>query len=143
MRLRRRIEDRRKGASAAEMAVVLPTLMLIVLGCVDFGRAAYYHIAIDNAARAAAGYAIMNSYTSDTAASWESQVQQAARNEMAQQTGYDSSRLTTEVTVNIEGNGLRRVRVVATYSSFETVFNWPGIPSSLDLRCGVTMYAIR
>src|SRR5437868_5776563 len=52
----------RGGAAATELALVLPLLILLALGCVDFGRYAYYSIAVQNAARTAAEYAIMNPY---------------------------------------------------------------------------------
>ena len=45
--------NKRSGASAAELAIILPVLLLIVFACIDFGRAFYHSIAIDNAARAA------------------------------------------------------------------------------------------
>src|SRR5437763_1088523 len=37
---------RRSGVAAVEMAVVLPTLLLVTLGCVDFARLAYAYITI-------------------------------------------------------------------------------------------------
>ena len=56
----------RRGAAAVELAMILPVLMTIVLGCVDFGRFAYNYIAVTNAARAGASYAIMNNYSPTT-----------------------------------------------------------------------------
>jgi Flp pilus assembly protein TadG len=44
--------DRRRGASATELAIILPLFITIVLSCVDFGRFAYTYIAVSNAARA-------------------------------------------------------------------------------------------
>jgi Flp pilus assembly protein TadG len=45
---------RRRGAAAAELAMILPLMLILVLGCVDFGRFAYSYIAVTNAARAGA-----------------------------------------------------------------------------------------
>ena len=42
----------RRGVTAVEFALILPLLMTIVLGCVDYGRFAYDYIAVTNAARA-------------------------------------------------------------------------------------------
>jgi hypothetical protein len=59
------------------------------------------------------------------------------------QTGCDPSALTTTTTVTIETSGLRQVRVEATYTSFQTLVSWPGIPSSPTLRSVVVMRAVR
>jgi Flp pilus assembly protein TadG len=134
---------RRRGAAAAELALILPVLMLIVLICVDFGRFAYHQIAVNNAARAGAEYAIMNPYLSSGSTTWQAAVQSTAQAELANQTNCDPTDLTTTTTVTIESSGLRRVRVVASYSSFQTVVPWPGIPSSTTLTSSVEMWAIR
>ena len=42
------------GQSLVEFALVAPLLTLLFLGAVDLTRAFYYHIALDNASRAAA-----------------------------------------------------------------------------------------
>lgn len=134
---------RRRGASAAELAFILPVLMLIVLGCVDFGRFAYHQVAVTNAARAGAGYAVMNPFLAGGRATWEAKVQEAARNEMANQTGSSPSKLTTTVEQVVDASGQRRVRVVAIYSSFETAVSWPGVPGRTTLRGEVVMPVIR
>ena len=85
---------RRRGVTAVEFALILPLLMTIVLGCVDYGRFAYDYIAVTNAARAGASYAIMNNYSPSTLATWQTGVRQAARDEMALQSGYVSGNLT-------------------------------------------------
>ena len=43
----RSVTRRRRGAAAAELAILLPVLVTIVLGCVDFGRFVYNYIAVD------------------------------------------------------------------------------------------------
>jgi Flp pilus assembly protein TadG len=134
---------RRNGASAVEFGIVLPVLMLLALGCVDFGRFAYHHIAVQNAARAGAEYAIMNPYTSGGQNAWLTQVQQNARDEMANQSDVDTSLLTTTTTVTVEQSGLRRVRVAAQYTGFTTLVAWPGIPSAPTLHGTVEMRLIR
>src|SRR5438034_6510408 len=97
MRIRRSV-DRRSGrpaVAAVELAILLPVLVLIVLGCIDFGRFAYNYIAVTNAARAGAAYGMMNNYTSSTLSNWTGNnnanpttgITQAARHEMTNQAG--------------------------------------------------------
>ena len=42
---------RRRGSAILEFALVLPPLLMMVLLCIDFGRIAYYYIAVTNVAR--------------------------------------------------------------------------------------------
>ena len=53
------------GASLVEMGLVFPVFLLLLLGCVDFGRAYYLAIEVAGAAQAAAVYVSKN--PSDTA----------------------------------------------------------------------------
>jgi hypothetical protein len=110
---------------------------------VDFGRFAYHHIAVTNATRAGAEYAITHPYLVADSAAWQAAVQTTARDELTNQTDCTPANLTTTTTVTIENSGRRRVRVVATYSSFQTIVSWPGIPSSTPLTATVEMWAIR
>ena len=42
---------RERGAAAVEMAIILPVLLLVIGGIVDFGRAFYYSVVTTSAAR--------------------------------------------------------------------------------------------
>jgi Flp pilus assembly protein TadG len=46
-----------EGQSLVELGVLIPLLLIIVLGAIDFGRAYYAYISVTNAARAGAQYA--------------------------------------------------------------------------------------
>ncbi len=133
----------RPGTSALELAFVLPLLLVLALGCVDFGRFAYHQIAVTNATRAGGEYAIMHPYTPSTQTVWAAEVQSRARAELTGQTGCDPANLVTTTTPTNEGNGLHRVRVEATYTQFQTLIPWPGIPTSVTLRGSVVMRMIR
>ena len=63
-----------RGAAAVEMAIVLPLLLLVVGGLVDFGRAYYLNSVIANASREGARMVAM-SYTTAQA---DARVTQAA-----------------------------------------------------------------
>ena len=55
-----------RGAAAVEMAIVLPLLLLVIGGLVDFGRAFYLNAVITNASREGARMVAMN-YSTATA----------------------------------------------------------------------------
>ncbi len=48
------------GASLVELAIVLPFLLLLALGAIDFGRAYYLSIEVTNAAKAGAQFGAAN-----------------------------------------------------------------------------------
>ena len=55
-------KPRDSGAAVVEMAITLPVLILLIMGCIDFGRFACVWIAVTNAARAGAGVGIVSRY---------------------------------------------------------------------------------
>jgi Flp pilus assembly protein TadG len=132
----------RRAAAAVEFAIVLPLLMTFFLGATDFGRVSYSTIAIANAARSGAAFASMNPVDPVTLGAWTAGVNQAVVDELSQSTAFDPSKLVVGITRVTESGGLRRVEVQVTYP-FETIVNWPTLPSSFDLRQTVSMRCIR
>lgn len=61
---RSRMWSRERGAAAVEMAIVLPLLVLLLGGIVDFGRAFYTKNILTNAAREGARAASLSTSTS-------------------------------------------------------------------------------
>ena len=57
---------RARGQALAEITIVLPVFLLIVLATVDFGRAIYYYAVLANGAREGARYAIVHGSLSQT-----------------------------------------------------------------------------
>jgi Flp pilus assembly protein TadG len=55
-----RVRDRERGATAVEFALLLPVLLLIVFGIIDFGRALNAQITLTQAAREGARLAALN-----------------------------------------------------------------------------------
>ena len=140
----RQLHAPRGGAAAVELAMVLPLLILLALGCVDFGRFAYYSIAVQNAARTGAEYAIMNPYPTSDPTAWTSAVQAAAVDEMTNQTGYDAGALSVASSVSFEmSTGLPYITVTTTYTGFATAINWPGIPQNPTLSGSLVIRGIR
>src|SRR5438874_1869513 len=131
----------RRGAAAAEMAVVLPTLLLIALGCVDFGRFAYAYVTVTGAARAAAGFGSVNPPTTNTMSTWQAQVKQVAVDDASSLSGFTASNVTVPAPTS-ETGGLWRVQVTVTYQ-FKTLLSWTGIPATMNLTRTVQMRGTR
>jgi Flp pilus assembly protein TadG len=129
-----------QGASLVETAVLLPMLLLLLLGAVDFGRAFYLAIEIAGAAQAGAAYGIQK--PTDTAG-----MQAAAASdapdvpnltianseygcECSDGTSYSASCSTTPT---CSANMVYRVSVTVS-STYKPWFPWPGIPSSMQLK---------
>ena len=135
--------QQRCGAAALEMALILPLLVTIVLGSIDFGRFAYEYIGVTNAARAGAAVGSFNSVTTATLPAWEEAIRAAVRDDMMEQTGYEEERLTIpSPTIIDDADGLRRVRVEVHYR-FNTIVAWPFLPNELMLTRAVEMRIIR
>ena len=58
--IRDRLGRDQRGQSIVELALLLPVLLVIAMGVVDFGRAMYAYVAVSNAAQAGAEYASRN-----------------------------------------------------------------------------------
>jgi Flp pilus assembly protein TadG len=147
---RRRTLCSRRGASAAELAIIVPLLITLALGCVDFGRFAYSYIALTNAARAGASYAIMNNYGSSTAYNtWLTGVTNAAQHEMDNQIGYSSSNpvSVSAPVVSVDGTtGLRTVTLTVSYP-FNSIISWVFggyfVPRSMNMSRAIVVRPIR
>ena len=133
---------RRPATAALELALVLPVVMLLVLGCIDVGRFSHVHTTVTNAARAGGEFAGTHTYTPATYPLWEQQVKEAVTTEMAGLEGFDPARLTITVTVELPPGDPKRVRIDVAYP-FETVVAWPGLPAQMTLGQRVTVPATR
>lgn len=142
--LRSQARKNRRAAAALELALILPLFVTIVLASVDFGRFAYMYLSAINASRAAAGLATSTAYSAGSLLNWQRAVRDAVRDEMSQQQGFDATRLTigTPVVSTEPSTGFRRVAVTVTYR-FETIVNWPLLPSQFDLVQTVEMRQVR
>lgn len=58
--MRRSSRGRDRGQGLVEFALILPVLLIVLLGIVDFGRAIYAYNTLSNAARAGVRVAIVN-----------------------------------------------------------------------------------
>lgn len=111
----------RRGAALVEMGVILPVLVLIAFGCVDFGRFVYAYAAVSNAAEEGAAFGSLNAITSFPGATfalrevaWKTAVRNAAVAETSGLTPALTSAnvVTVENNVPVEGNVTVRVSTV-------------------------------
>ncbi len=132
----------RRAATALEFAVILPVLLTLVLGCVDFGRFAHTYIVVTNAARAGASFATVNPYTAETYSLWKDCVRDAVEQEMTGLNRFDAEELAVLTTV-IAGTAPQWDAQVEVSYPFQTLIDWPGLPNSIELRQSVVMRTIR
>lgn len=59
-------DRQRRGQSLVEMALLLPLILMLMLGLVDFGRAYYILVSLNDAADEGATYAAINPRADDT-----------------------------------------------------------------------------
>ena len=138
---------KRQAVATVELAVIMPALILIVLIAIDLGRAAYTFIALKNAVRAGAGYAIMNP---GSGAAWSTAVQNTTKNEMQNQTGYNANNLTFlngTPSVTTDANGpdptMQFVTVTVQYPFQPFLPSVLGVGSLINLKATVNLPLIR
>jgi Flp pilus assembly protein TadG len=150
-----RVRETRPGAAAVEMAFVMPVCLLLILGCLDFGRFVYDLIAVTNAARAGAGVGIMSAYPDPDPSqgacltNWQRAVCNAVANELGMATdftpsgsgdgGYANSQgLLIQASRDGEADGRWQVQV-----SVKCPFTWWSFPSSAQPQQTAVYRAIR
>ncbi len=145
------------GQAMLELALLLPMLLLLTMGVIEMGRYMYIYILVGNAARAGAAYGAQSLGQSvDTA-----DIQTAAQNDFQNNgqtglavasttscgcdsggtvTGAICSTVTNPSAGTCSGSGHWVVMVSVTASgTFNSLFNYPGIPASIDVSNTATM----
>jgi len=119
----------RRGASAAELALVMPLLLLLAVGVADLGRAFNNYIVITNASREGARYA--SHFPSYKAGIENATIAEAAGSGVA----------LTATNISIIGLGTatgQPIKVQITYDFSTIVGSIAGLPN-LTLRSGTEM----
>ncbi|HZO81742.1 MAG TPA: TadE/TadG family type IV pilus assembly protein [Candidatus Binataceae bacterium] len=131
-----RLRKMTKGQSMVELALVLPTLALLLVVVADFARVFYLSIAVANAARAGVAY---GSQSLLKAIQFDS-IQQAALND-----GQNIAGLTATASDVCMCNGAvvacspaacaqpQTYVQVTTRTTFHTLLNYPGVPSTIPI----------
>jgi Flp pilus assembly protein TadG len=136
--------DKQRGAAVAEFALSLPIAMLMLLGAADFGRVFVTATAASNAAQAGAQYGAQTKAHSADSAGISTVVMSDLENSAIGNEGFVVSserhcECSGGATVDCDmgscgpGTGKNvyvRVRVDTT---FETLFDYPGIPPEIDI----------
>ena len=141
-----------RGASAVELAVSIPVLVVILVGAIDFGRVFYTAMGLTNAARAGAQYGSQNNVKSTDTAGMQSTAQTSAQNDLgtitaaASQTcgcvpnspaneNYAVSAPTPNTCLGTCSSGHLVVFVTVTASKvLSTLALYPGIPRTLTIN---------
>jgi Flp pilus assembly protein TadG len=141
------------GAALVELAFVIPILLLLVIGAVDFGRAYYMGIEVTNAAHAGAEYGSLNPPITSTAGIIAAAKQSASDLssmsvtvpswgcECSDGSSSSASCATTPsctVTSTRGGNAVYWVKV-NTSVTYTTLMPWPGISNSFALSGTATV----
>jgi Flp pilus assembly protein TadG len=134
----RRSDRVSRGQSLVEFAAVAPVLILLLLAVADFGRVFFVSITLNNAARAGTQYGIQ----SPANAADVSGMQQAAQSDASSISGVAATASercecpdgsTQACDFSPACSDMRVYVEVDTTGSFQTLLNYPGIPSSISL----------
>jgi len=127
------------GQSAVELALAVPVLLLLLLVAADFGRIFYMSIGVMNAARAGAQYGSQTVITAADSAGMIAAAKTDGSNlanlsATASQCTCASSSTVTLCASSYCTNAPQATFVeVDTQGLFQTLVNYPGIPSSTTL----------
>ncbi|MGH7258054.1 MAG: TadE/TadG family type IV pilus assembly protein, partial [Nitrospiraceae bacterium] len=116
-----------RGAAAVEFAILLPVLMLILFGIIEFGMVMYSREIITNASREGARTGIVQATAKPTAG----QIQTVVTNYLTG-TGIDPN----QVTINITGVGLAAPNTLTVTVAYPYNFFVPallGLGNSINL----------
>jgi Flp pilus assembly protein TadG len=136
------------GQSLAEMALMLPVLVVLLLVALDFSRLYYLAMEVTDAARAGAQFGSANG----AAAQNTSGIETVACNSMADLSctpGVNTTALNfcqcagSSATISCTSPGgctaVQNFVTVTATATFKTVVSYPGIPSSVPVKASVTM----
>jgi len=138
--------EQRRGQAIIEMAIVLPLVLLLLVGVIDFGRIYFTTMTVAHAARAGAQYGAQRNGTSGDIAGMKQAALDAAGDvpgvtadarqycQCASGTSVDC----LDSTTCAEGAPQVYVEVTAD-KVFTTMLQYPGIPSTNDVSRRVTL----
>ncbi len=132
----------RQGGAAVEFAIVLPILMTLALGAIDFGRIYSTSIVLRSATRVGAEQGATHRLTPLTQVVWENRVRTAIQDEMQGVPQFNSAQLSISIASSTNAAGQPQVEV-STHYPFQTIVDWPGLPRTVSLAARVSMEQYR
>ncbi|MCH8025659.1 MAG: pilus assembly protein [Chloroflexi bacterium] len=126
--LRRFFGDKR-GQSLVEFGLMLPILVLLVLGAIDFGRVYFAYISVTNGARNGADYASLGSAAADDLDG----IRAAAVADTSDLVNISPTNPSVSSASGTDSQGRLYSDVTVSYT-FTTIFPWPGLPSSINVE---------
>ena len=131
------------GQSLVELALVLPILLLLLVGIIEIGRFSYYSILVSNAARAGAQYGAQNLIAAADANGMETAAKNDGENVGPLNVTAIRTCGCTGTAATLGGacpapacalpdHALVYVEVTAT-GTFNSLFNYPGLPAAIAL----------
>jgi len=150
-----------KGQAFVELALVLPIFILLLVGAVEVGRLAYASIEVSNAARAGVAYAAQNHTTAADIGPTGGIIQAAKLDapDITSLTATTTNACSCESSAGVMGASVDCTTIstavgscpspsrivlyiqVTTTAPVNTVFHFPGIPSTVTLRGFASMRA--
>ncbi len=129
----RRFIGSKRGQSLAEFALILPVLVLLMLGAIDFGRVFFAYVSVTNAARNGADYASFSSARANDLTG----IRAAVVGDTGDLLNTSASNPQVTAATGTDSQGRLYADVTVTYA-FSTLFPWPGIPDTVDVSRTVT-----
>jgi|GEM_PF-2434837 Flp pilus assembly protein TadG len=136
------IRGGRCGASATELAILLPVVVVFTVGAVDLGRGAHLYQAVNNASRTGAQFAATQPVWEDSKEELAEETRATVLRELTQFHGYKAN----ECSVNVDfvrRNDYSHDVTVTTEHKFHTTLTWPFIGNPTPIRSQVTMRRFR
>jgi Flp pilus assembly protein TadG len=128
--LNRYVCGNRKGSAATELAIVLPFLVSLTLGTVDFGRFANTSLSVKNAARCGAYFGSAN----PTAAKDTAGIRNAVLQDLQTVSGVSAADVTVTSVITTDSQGYKTLNVTVTVP-FKTLFGYPTDGVTLAPSC--------
>lgn len=132
-------KTRRRGVATAEMALLLPLMVMLLLGVIDFGRIFYEAVTVVSAARAGVSYGSLRENLSQDTARIKQLSEEDAQNldeisvTVKRFCECADGSLVSCSSVCADGPSLVYVKVTAE-KTFRTLISYPGIPDPITIR---------
>jgi Flp pilus assembly protein TadG len=123
-----------RGQSLVELSLILPVLLILALGIVDYGRVYFEYVSVTNAARTGAAFA---SKDVDTAADLDG-IRTAALDDLDSLPNGSGGSAEVTATTGTDANGDLYTQVTVR-KQFDTLVPWPLLPGDFDIERTVQM----